>query len=514
MKTEEQNHEEEITMKNTFYRPETINTEEMEMIIGKLLEDFRAIRGGAVSEEEAKEYVKKMLQDAKALPKNDQMYFLGFASPEMMPSDSRVLYFYRPTYISCAILLQIKLQNMKEVLSLEGFEEIFRKLLHGATGRGFLGAGHEGLKGLMSTLELFEEAGVSEFLAKYPEDAPEFSKAFQAAVDYLAWKCRGDVVRSDWGEDYTEEAKILLKKLRGEEDMVRIFVYGTLMKGNRNHEAYLAGSRYLGEAQLMDYALYHLGSYPGIREEKDSTVKGEVYEITRETLQRIHHLEGEGQLYSYREVSVWQQGTMLYPVGTYVYLHEVEKKNKVALKDQPWVSKEDLIWYVSYGSNMLLERFRFYLEGGSFRGIGRMQEECSDRRLPRRKKSVTIPFDMYYGGRSSSWEGKGVSFLDTTKPGKAYGVAYLVTKTQYQHILREENGGNEPDENFSWYGLQVRLKEIEGIPAMTFTSKVVKGNNDAGPLYKSVLLEGLLENYPKVEKALLEAYVENRNRNR
>ncbi|MBP9921440.1 MAG: hypothetical protein KBF03_05760, partial [Proteiniclasticum sp.] len=168
-------------------------------------------------------------------------------------------------------------------------------------------------------------------------------------------------------------------------------------------------------------------------------------------------------------------------------------------------------WYVSYGSNMLFERFRYYLEGGSFRGLGRNQKECTNRRLPRRKKKVTIPFDMYYGGKSGSWEGKGVSFLDTTKPGKAYGVAYLVTKTQYQHILREENGGNEPDEDTSWYGLPVRLKDIEGIPAMTFTSKRVKAKNDAGALYKSVLLEGLLENYPNVEKTLLEDYVEDRN---
>lgn len=498
-------------MKNTFYRPETIDTMEMEKIIAKLMEDLREIKSGGVSEEDAVAYARKMLQDAKALPRNEKLYFLGLASPEEMPSDSRVLYFYRPTYISCAILMQMKLKNLEKVTTLDGFDEIFRSLLHGATGRGFLGAGHDGLRGLMETLRLFEEGNVAEFLQRFPEDAPEFSKAFQAAVDYLAWKCRRKAVYSDWGEDNTEEAKALLKKLRGENEMARIFVYGTLMKGNRNHEAYLSGSRYLGEANLRDFALYHLGSYPGIKEEKDGTVLGEVYEVTRETLQRIHHLEGEGHLYSYREVSVWQEGIMLYPVGTYVYLHEVEKKNKVAVTDQPWVPKEELIWYVSYGSNMLLERFRYYLEGGSFRGLGRHQKECTDRRLPRRKKKVTIPFDMYYGGKSGSWEGKGVSFLDTTKPGKAYGVAYLVTKTQYQHILREENGGNEPDEDTSWYGLPVRLKDIEGIPAMTFTSKRVKAKNDAGALYKSVLLEGLLENYPNVEKTLLEDYVEDRN---
>ena len=36
-------------MKNTFYRPETIDTMEMEKIIAKLMEDFREIKSGNVS---------------------------------------------------------------------------------------------------------------------------------------------------------------------------------------------------------------------------------------------------------------------------------------------------------------------------------------------------------------------------------------------------------------------------------------------------------------------------------
>ena len=118
---------------------------------------------------------------------------------------------------------------------------------------------------------------------------------------------------------------------------------------------------------------------------------------------------------------------MLYPVGTYVYLHEVEKKNKVAVTDQPWVPKEELIWYVSYGSNMLLERFRYYLEGGSFRGLGRHQKECTDRRLPRRKKKVTIPFEA--PEKESIW-------LNAVEPQKIMNIIVVVNMVLAKDALK------------------------------------------------------------------------------
>lgn len=502
---------EEKNMKYSFYRPATINTMEMESILEKLQEDLRSIRSGQVSEEAMISYVQKIIEDAKPLAENQSMVFMGFAEPETMPSDSRVRYFYEPTYLAACILLQAKLQGVERVLTLSGFDECFRKMLHGSTGRGFQGAGYDDFRGLLHSLNLFYEAGVLEFLEKFPSYAPSFTRAFQAAQDYLSWRCRKEKVLGSWGEEYTEEAKGLLEKLRGEKKTMRIFVYGTLMKGNRNHDAFLKESTFLGEAVLRDYVLYHLGSYPGIKEEKDSSVKGEVYEVSPETLKRIHLLEGEGELYAYCEVPVWQDGVMLYPVGTYVYLPEVSGMKKVPYAEQPWQPQEELIWYVSYGSNMLFERFRCYLEGGRFRGNGREHTPCSSTRLPARKKAVKLPYSVYYGERSFSWENLGVAFLDTSKPGKAYGVAYLITKTQYLHILREENGGRVPQKDSSWYGYEIMLKEIEGIPAMTFTSKSVRTKNDAGPLYKSVLLEGLIENYPKADKKELEEYVESRN---
>ena len=46
--------------------------------------------------------------------------------------------------------------------------------------------------------------------------------------------------------------------------MKKVFVYGTLMRGNSNNSFYLKDSAFVGKGIIQGYALYDLGSYPGI----------------------------------------------------------------------------------------------------------------------------------------------------------------------------------------------------------------------------------------------------------
>lgn len=73
------------------------------------------------------------------------------------------------------------------------------------------------------------------------------------------------------------------------------FVYGTLMKNQRNHE-YLKEAIYIGDGTLNGYEMYDLGRYPGIVEGKGE-VLGEVYQVTREIEKQLDYLEEEGTLY-------------------------------------------------------------------------------------------------------------------------------------------------------------------------------------------------------------------------
>lgn len=78
--------------------------------------------------------------------------------------------------------------------------------------------------------------------------------------------------------------------------MERLFVYGTLVKGQRAHNL-LENSKYLGKATLKGYRKMDLIYYPGIVKEKNSIVEGEVYEVDEHTKQRVDLYESEGYLF-------------------------------------------------------------------------------------------------------------------------------------------------------------------------------------------------------------------------
>lgn len=96
---------------------------------------------------------------------------------------------------------------------------------------------------------------------------------------------------------------------------IRVFVYGTLKQGHGNHDA-LRHSDFLGRCALTgNYALLSLGWFPGLIESKDQpqrTVVGEVYRISRETLDVLDMIEGHPNFYRRVKVSTPWKGAWAY----------------------------------------------------------------------------------------------------------------------------------------------------------------------------------------------------------
>lgn len=82
------------------------------------------------------------------------------------------------------------------------------------------------------------------------------------------------------------------------------FVYGTLMKGERA-EHLLAEASFVGTCRLRDFAMYHLGSYPGIQPCIGEVVYGELYLISDAMVEKLDEYEDEGRLYDRKTVTVW-----------------------------------------------------------------------------------------------------------------------------------------------------------------------------------------------------------------
>jgi len=82
--------------------------------------------------------------------------------------------------------------------------------------------------------------------------------------------------------------------------MHRVFVYGTLLRGEHNHGTMAAArGRFIREATTAaGFALFDLGSFPGMRRVVDGrTVIGEVWDVDAAGLLVLDRLEGHPRFY-------------------------------------------------------------------------------------------------------------------------------------------------------------------------------------------------------------------------
>jgi len=79
--------------------------------------------------------------------------------------------------------------------------------------------------------------------------------------------------------------------------MTRVFVYGTLLRGEKNHHV-LRSSPCLGVGRTEPaYTLVSLGSIPAMTRGGTTSVTGEIFEVTDEVLADLDRLEGHPDWY-------------------------------------------------------------------------------------------------------------------------------------------------------------------------------------------------------------------------
>lgn len=196
----------------TFYRPAQVNIGEFQNIIMKLEHDFYVICAEEADEKNICEYALTLLKQAKPLKKNSEMYFIGLDDPEKMPSDARVDFFYRPTYLAAAIVMKVYMM-IPGLLNEKADILAFRGILLGSTGRVFKGHGFDDLKGLIDTLDIFTRADASEFIRRYPDYCLDFTNLFRESIVMIKDRLLNESVCNEWGEDYSEDAQQVICRI-------------------------------------------------------------------------------------------------------------------------------------------------------------------------------------------------------------------------------------------------------------------------------------------------------------
>ena len=86
--------------------------------------------------------------------------------------------------------------------------------------------------------------------------------------------------------------------------MIRVFVYGSLLSGERNHRV-LEGARLIGDARTAPrFSMHDLGSYPAMVADGTHAIIGELYEVDELTLTRLDTLEGHPSYYQRHTITL------------------------------------------------------------------------------------------------------------------------------------------------------------------------------------------------------------------
>ena len=406
-----------------------------------------------------------------------------------IPSDARVDFCHEPTYICSSILMKAYLTGDSKLK-----QKIKTPLIHGLERcccRNLTGHGYDALKGQIEALNIFMKGGLREFIDLHPDLNSKFTEMILNIMVEFDAREEQEAFKGIWGEDYKED----ILKINEYFSTRKVFVYGTLMNGESNHH-FLESSTCLGKAAIEGYDMYNVGGfYPAIIP-GNARIIGELYEVPENDMTSIDMLEGEGSLYI-RKCEITTDNELAY---IYEYAQDTEGLDKI----DSW---KEYIWYVSYGSNMLEERFLCYIEGGCFEGSASYRYPCEDPTRPLEKRAIDIPYDMYFGNYSGSWEGCGVSFLDTTKDGHALGVAYLITRDQFEHVAAEENGGRSPGYG-NWYEDIISLGEMDGFEMLTISNNELRPYNEPCEDYLNTLKRGIRENWSEMSEEDIDNYLD------
>ena len=410
---------------------------------------------------------------------------------ERMPSEARIDFRHIPTYLCSAILMKALMMNPESFTLREKSQ--LSKGLKASCARNLRGHGYEAFKEQIRALNMFIEGGLREFMDIHPELCPEFSEMIDGIISYFRKREENGDFSGSWNESYEKE----IRQVNEYFSKRNVFVYGTLMRGECNHH-HLDDSTCLGPATIEGYDMYDVGWYPAIVS-GDGLIIGELYQVPIEDMPSIDMLEGEGTLYAKKCETVTDANGNTALALVYVYMRDSSDLKRIS-------SWKEYVWYVSYGSNMLEERFLCYIKGGSYGG-SRYHPPCEDTTLPLAVKTFEIEYGMYFGNYSGSWDGCGVSFLDTTKKGRALGVAYLITKEQFDHVVARENGGRPPRKGCGWYEDIIDLGIMDGIEVKTVTNSSLRDYNEPCREYLETLKKGIRKNWPDMSDEDIDDYL-------
>ncbi|MDJ0395111.1 hypothetical protein QMK17_17440 [Rhodococcus sp. G-MC3] len=172
-----------------------------------------------------------------------------------------------------------------------------------------------------------------------------------------------------------------------------------------------------------------------------------------------------------------------------------------------------MVWYVSYGSNLLAERFHTYLTGSDATSPFGAHPPAPSAVLPTEERWLWLDHALYFAGVSQRWTGSAAFVSHERGSGESVAHAYLIDRSQFTHLVAVENAVEAVEqvspesvsigsyavldidrggEAFRGkYDAMLRLPDIDDVPAVTFTSSTMRERGGPAEMYLETIRRGL-----------------------
>lgn len=183
------------------------------------------------------------------------------------------------------------------------------------------------------------------------------------------------------------------------------------------------------------------------------------------------------------------------------------------------------VYYISYGSNLLSERFITYITGGYVKGNTKNHVGSRDKSLPKNKIHLKLRGTIIMSGHSKNWGGGYAFYNPNIKMDTVLASGYLITWQQFEDVTAQENGLNPGDITIDLsqiikkgsiliergqYDKIIFLGYYDGVPMLTFTSSTVDEltKSIASKAYIDVIEDGIRETFKSnITESEITAYI-------
>jgi len=126
------------------------------------------------------------------------------APDDLMDSDARVDFIFKPTYLAVATLSLAKIDYPLITNSINNYDEKLKNGLKFCTYRNLQGHGYDSIIQMIDAYKILSMGKVPLLLYRYPELSIDLKRVLDDVANTMAYKFENSDAKGVWGEDYSE----------------------------------------------------------------------------------------------------------------------------------------------------------------------------------------------------------------------------------------------------------------------------------------------------------------------